>query len=55
MTDQERVESLGGFDPPLFFIDPHPFELVEGNRYCGRCGGGIMHPVHEAQGDHVAA
>jgi hypothetical protein len=26
---------------------PHPFYVVEGNCFCGECGGGILHPVHQ--------
>jgi hypothetical protein len=49
MTDKERVEALGGSDPPVVACGAHPFIPVEGNRYCGRCGGGILHPVHVTQ------
>jgi len=44
--DFAQVAELGGFDPPVIPISPHPFSLVEGNRYCGVCGGGIMHYIH---------
>ena len=46
LEDFARVAELGGFDPPLIPISPHPFSVVEGNRYCGVCGGGIMHYIH---------
>ena len=41
-----HVAAVGGFDPPLIPISPHPFYAVEGNRYCGVCGGGMMHSIH---------
>ena len=47
--EYERVAAMGGFEPPVFPVGPHPFSLVEGNRYCGVCGGGIMHHAHEVQ------
>jgi hypothetical protein len=42
------ARSLGpdAFDPPVFPVEPHPFRYVLDNRYCGRCGGGILHEVH---------
>jgi hypothetical protein len=42
----KEVAELGGFDPPLIPISPHPFSVVEGKKYCGVCGGGMMHSIH---------
>lgn len=36
--------------PPVDLNQPrHVFEVAEGNSYCGSCGGGRCHPVHEAE------
>ena len=42
------ARSLGpdAYDPPVFPVELHPFRYVLDNRYCGRCGGGILHEVH---------
>ena len=38
------------FAPPVRAGNFHQFEVVKGNRYCGRCGGGEFHPVHDTTG-----
>ena len=51
ITDADLIERLGGIEntqaAPTREIGPHPFYAVKSNRKCGRCGGGLLHPVHE--------
>ena len=35
-----------GFAPPIGTEQPHYFEPVEGNGFCGKCGGGKLHAIH---------
>jgi hypothetical protein len=44
-------EEEGGNDyadtrPPINLMEDHRFIPVTGNRYCGECGGGKLHPIH---------
>jgi hypothetical protein len=34
------------FEPPITLDQPHSYEPVAGNSYCGWCGGGKLHPIH---------
>ena len=48
-VENDRIaRSLGpdAYDPPVAPCESHPFLCVEGNRYCGRCGAGLLHEVH---------
>jgi hypothetical protein len=37
----------GAIADPIVPCPVHPFALVEGNHFCGMCGGGILNPIHE--------
>jgi hypothetical protein len=43
------ILKLHGYSAPVKHMEPHPFLVVEDNQFCGDCGGGILHPIHEAQ------
>lgn len=47
-SNDDIARSLGpsAFDAPLIEVEPHPFLYVLNNRYCGACGGGLLHEVH---------
>jgi len=45
--DADR-EPFDEFAPPIDRSEfRHPFLAVEGNRFCGQCGGGSLHPIHQ--------
>ena len=44
----DAAKKLGDYAGPIKLIDRHPFLVIEGNRFCGECGGGILHPIHRA-------
>ena len=41
-----RALGPDAYDPPVMPCEPHPFVSIADNRYCGRCGGGLLHAVH---------
>jgi len=47
MKELDAVLKLGGYAAPVKTAPIHPFLVVEGNRFCGTCGGGILHPIHQ--------
>jgi hypothetical protein len=49
-ANDQFARSLGpdAYDSPVFPCESHPFFCVEGNPYCGRCGGGLLHEIHAA-------
>jgi hypothetical protein len=45
-ANPEREGALDCFAPPMKTAPQHDFAAVEGNRFCGKCGGGSLHPIH---------
>ena len=63
--DVARALGPMNFDPPLFPIAAHPFSVVFDNTagtpaagslcVCGRCGGGLLHPIHASDAQIYAS
>jgi hypothetical protein len=52
MSDSQEFDAvvkLHEYAAPVKLMEPHPFLLVKGNRFCGQCGGGILHPIHRLE------